>query len=56
MTTVTVQIVNQLIGSPAFDTPQTLVAFALGLTLFVITLVLNIYALYIVRGYKELYA
>lgn len=56
MTTVTVQIVNQLIGTPAFSSPQTLVAFALGLMLFIITLVLNIYALYIVRTYREQYA
>ena len=34
---------------------QTLVAFALGFTLFVMTLLLNIYALYIVRKYKEQY-
>ncbi|MFI7967562.1 hypothetical protein ACFMKD_26825, partial [Acinetobacter baumannii] len=35
--------------------PQALVAFALGLTLFVITLGLNIVALYIVRKYREQY-
>ena len=39
MTTVTVKIVNQLTGDLEFNSPQTLVAFALGLTLFVITLV-----------------
>ncbi|AMM86898.1 phosphate ABC transporter permease subunit PstC [Martelella sp. AD-3] len=55
MTTVTVKIVNQLTGDLQFDTPQTLVAFALGLTLFVITLCLNVYALYIVRKYREQY-
>ncbi|AXS39615.1 phosphate ABC transporter permease subunit PstC [Breoghania sp. L-A4] len=55
MTTVTVKIVNQLTGDLEFDTPQTLVAFALGLTLFVMTLGLNIYALYIVRKYREQY-
>ncbi|WP_174802174.1 phosphate ABC transporter permease subunit PstC [Martelella limonii] len=56
MTTVTVKIVNQLTGDLEFNTPQTLVAFALGLTLFVITLCLNVYALYVVRKYREQYA
>ncbi|MEI2384199.1 phosphate ABC transporter permease subunit PstC [Breoghania sp. JC706] len=55
MTTVTVKIVNQLTGDLEFNSPQTLVAFALGLTLFFITLGLNIYALYIVRKYREQY-
>ncbi|OJF93324.1 phosphate ABC transporter permease subunit PstC [Pararhizobium antarcticum] len=55
MTTVTVKIVNQLTGDLEFTSPQTLVAFALGITLFVITLFLNIYALYIVRKYREQY-
>ncbi|MEO1651134.1 MAG: phosphate ABC transporter permease subunit PstC [Pseudomonadota bacterium] len=55
MTTITVKIVSQLTGDLEFTSPQTLVAFALGLTLFVITLAMNIYALYIVRQYKEQY-
>ncbi len=55
MTTVTVKIVNQLTGDLEFTSPQTLVAFALGITLFAITLMLNIYALYIVRKYREQY-
>lgn len=55
MTTVTVKIVHQLTGDLEFTSPQTLVAFALGITLFVITLCLNIYALYIVRKYREQY-
>ncbi|MEN9894458.1 MAG: hypothetical protein RIR97_310, partial [Pseudomonadota bacterium] len=55
MTTVTVKIVNQLTGDLEFNSPQTLVAFALGITLFVMTLGLNIYALYIVRKYREQY-
>ena len=38
-----------------FASPETLVAFALGLTLFVITLGLNVVALYIVRKYREQY-
>jgi len=55
MTTVTVKIVNQLTGDLEFTSPQTLVAFALGITLFFITLGLNVYALYIVRKYREEY-
>ncbi len=55
VTTITVKIVSQLTGDLEFNSPQTLVAFALGLTLFVFTLVLNIFALYIVRKYREQY-
>jgi phosphate transport system permease protein len=55
MTTVTVKIVNQLTGDLEFTSPQTLVAFALGITLFCLTLALNVYALYIVRRYREQY-
>ncbi len=54
-TTITVKIVSQLTGDLEFNSPQTLVAFALGLTLFVITLALNVYALYVVRTYREQY-
>lgn len=55
MTTVTVKIVSQLTGDTDFGSPETLVAFALGLTLFVITLGLNVMALVIVRRYREQY-
>ena len=55
VTTITVKIVSQLTGDLEFNSPQTLVAFALGLTLFVFTLLLNIYALYVVRKYREQY-
>ena len=55
MTTVTVKIVSQLTGDTDFASPETLVAFALGLTLFVVTLGLNVLALYIVRKYREQY-
>lgn len=55
VTTITVKIVSQLTGDLQFNTPQTLVAFALGLTLFIITLAMNIYALHIVRKYREQY-
>ena len=55
MTTITVKIVSQLTGDTDFASPETLVAFALGLTLFVITLGLNVIALVIVRKYREQY-
>jgi phosphate transport system permease protein len=55
VTTVTVQIVTLLIGDQEFDSPKTLAAFALGLVLFVVTLCLNIIALYVVRKYREQY-
>lgn len=55
VSTVTLTIVNQLTGDLDFAGPQSLVAFALGLTLFVITLALNIIALYVVRKYREQY-
>lgn len=55
MTTVTAKIVSQLTGDSDFASPEALVAFALGMTLFVITLGLNVFALYIVRKYREQY-
>lgn len=55
MTTITVKIVNQLTGDLEFNSPQTLVAFALGLTLFFVTLAMNVVALAIVRKYREQY-
>lgn len=55
VTTVTVQIVTLLVGDQEFDSPKTLVAFALGLLLFIITLILNVIALYVVRKYREQY-
>ncbi|WP_371397233.1 phosphate ABC transporter permease subunit PstC [Fretibacter rubidus] len=55
VTTVTVQIVALLTGDQEFDSAKTLAAFALGLVLFVITLVLNVIALTIVRRYREQY-
>ena len=54
-TTVTKQIVDLLTGEAEFDSPKTLAAFALGLTLFVITLLLNIVALTVVKKYREAY-
>lgn len=55
VTTVTVQIVTLLVGDQEFDSPKTLAAFALGLVLFFVTLMLNVIALYIVRKYREQY-
>lgn len=55
VTTVTVQMVTLLIGDQEFDSPKTLAAFALGLTLFVVTLILNIVAMRIVKKYREQY-
>lgn len=55
VTTVTVQIVTLLIGDTSFDNPKTLAAFALGMMLFLVTLVINIFALRIVRKYREAY-
>ncbi|MCG6863436.1 MAG: phosphate ABC transporter permease subunit PstC [Chromatiaceae bacterium] len=55
VTTVTVQIVTLLVGDQEFDSSKTLAAFALGLTLFVVTLTLNVIALHIVRKYREQY-
>jgi phosphate transport system permease protein len=55
VTTVTVQIVTLLTGDQEFDSAKTLAAFALGLTLFVVTLALNVAALRIVKRYREKY-
>ena len=55
VTTVTVQIVTLLIGDTSFDSPKTLAAFALGMMLFIVTLIINIFALRIVRKYREIY-
>lgn len=55
VSTVTVQIVTLLVGDQEFDSAKTLAAFALGLVLFLLTLVLNIIALVVVRRYREQY-
>ncbi|WP_154222653.1 phosphate ABC transporter permease subunit PstC [Marinicella rhabdoformis] len=55
VTTVTVQIVTLLTGDQEFDSTKTLAAFALGLMLFITTLILNMIALYVVRKYREQY-
>ncbi|MDZ3831057.1 MAG: phosphate ABC transporter permease subunit PstC [Sphingopyxis sp.] len=55
VTTVTAQIVKLLTGDQEFDSAKTLAAFALGLVLFLVTLLLNIVALRIVKKYREAY-
>jgi len=55
MTTVTVQIVTALTGDFEFNSPDTLSAFALGLVLFVVTLVLNIVSVMMIKKFKEKY-
>ena len=55
VTTVTVQIVTLLTGDQEFDSPKTLSAFALGLLLFTVTLILNVTALKLVKAYREEY-
>ena len=55
VTTVTVQVVMLLVGDQEFDSAKTLAAFALGLVLFFITLMLNVLALYVVNRFREQY-
>jgi phosphate transport system permease protein len=55
MTTVTYQIAALLTGEGSFDHPTTLAAFALGLVLFIVTLILNIIALRVVKRFREAY-
>ena len=55
VTTILMQIVTLLVGDHEFDSTKTMAAFALGMTLFAITLMLNIYALRVVKKYREKY-
>ncbi|HQQ64017.1 MAG TPA: phosphate ABC transporter permease subunit PstC [Pseudomonadales bacterium] len=55
VTTVTVQIASLLVGDQEFDSAKTLAAFALGLVLFLVTLLFNVIALNIVKKYREQY-
>jgi phosphate transport system permease protein len=55
VTTVTVQIVQLLTGDQEFDSAKTLAAFARGLALVLVTLLLNLIALHVVRRYREQY-
>lgn len=55
MTTVNVRIVDALTGDQAFDSPETLAAFGLGLVLLVLTLCLNIISLTVIRKFRQRY-
>ena len=55
MTTVTVRIVDALVGDQEFDSLETLSAFALGLVLLVMTLILNVISAYIIRRFRQKY-
>jgi phosphate transport system permease protein len=55
VTTVTTQMVQLLTGDQEFESAKTLAAFALGLVLFIVTLLLNIVALRVVKKYREAY-
>jgi phosphate transport system permease protein len=55
VTTVTVQIVSLLTGDQEFDNAKTLAAFGLGFVLFILTLILNILALYGIKKYQRTY-
>ena len=53
--TITAQIVVILIGDQQFGDPKTQSAFALGISLFLVTLFLNVIALSVVKKYREKY-
>lgn len=55
VTTVTVRIVDALTGDQAYDSPETLSAFALGLVLFIVTLALNLFSTMIARRFHQRY-
>jgi phosphate transport system permease protein len=55
LTTITVQIVALLTGESEFDSPKTLSAFALGLVLFIVTLLFNLVAINVVKRFREKY-
>ncbi|MEO0466872.1 MAG: phosphate ABC transporter permease subunit PstC [Pseudomonadota bacterium] len=55
ITTITVQIVALLTGDSEFDSPKTLSAFALGFSLFVLTLFFNLIAMRVVNRFREKY-
>jgi phosphate transport system permease protein len=56
VTTATAQIVMLLVGDQEFDSPKTLAAFALALTLFIFTFIFNIVALAVIKSYKRKYS
>lgn len=56
VTTATAQIVTLLVGDQEFDSPKTLAAFALALTLFIFTFIFNVIALLVIKRYKRKYS
>jgi len=56
VTTATAQIVTLLVGDQEFDSPKTLAAFALALTLFIFTFIFNVIALVVMKNYKKKYS
>lgn len=55
VSTFTVQIVALLVGDQEFDSPKTLSAFALALTLFTLTLFLNVWAFITIKKQTRKY-
>lgn len=55
MTTVTVKIVESLVGDQEFNSSLTLSAFALGLVLFIVTLIINVVSVMIIRSFHKKY-
>ncbi|GAB2729359.1 MULTISPECIES: phosphate ABC transporter permease subunit PstC [Halomonas] len=55
MTTVTVRIVAALTGDQEFASAETLSAFALGLVLFAVTLMLNLVSVIMIRRFRDKY-
>lgn len=55
MTTVTVRMVSAFTGDKDFQSAETLSAFALGMVLFIVTLVLNVGATMVVRRFRQRY-
>lgn len=53
VTTATAQIVSLLVGDQEFNSPKTLSAFAIAMTLFIFTFMLNTVALIIAKKYKN---
>jgi len=53
VTTATAQIVSLLVGDQEFNSPKTLSAFAIAMTLFIFTFMLNTIALIIAKKYKN---
>ena len=53
VTTATAQIVTLLVGDQEFNSPKTLSAFAIALTLFVFTFAFNVVALMVMKKYKR---